>query len=188
MINPYSAGLPGELSGSSGATAVSSHGPRIDASMIIGIFHSYLNRIDKRRHFQDVLLRVASTLVVVVGGGVAVFLLVHHYEGSSFQTYFETATYLLAAGAFTYMNFGMQRYARTLTKERERRSNLALSGGTRASFGILTFQVVVWIVYVWISTTAFIQIGHRRKVDGQLRIRNCSASAQTNSMLPAGDQ
>lgn len=110
--------------------------------MIIAILLSYLNRIDQRRHFRDVFLGVAAALVLVVGGGVAAFLLISHYDGSNIQTYFETATYLVAAGALTYMTFWMQRHGRTLTKELQRRSDLALSGGTRAGLGLLAFQAV----------------------------------------------
>lgn len=114
----------------------------IEASMIIAILLSYLNRIGQRRYFQDVFLGVAAALVLVVGGGVAAFLLINQYDGSNIQTYFETATYLVAAGALTYMTFWMQRHARTLTKELEYRSDLALSGGTRAGLGLLAFQAV----------------------------------------------
>jgi high-affinity iron transporter len=114
----------------------------IEASMIIAILLSYLNRLGQRRHFRDVFLGVAAALVLVVGGGVAAFVLVKHYDGSNVQTYFETATYLLAAAALTYMTFWMQRHARTLTKELQRRSDLALSGGTRAGLGLLAFQAV----------------------------------------------
>jgi high-affinity iron transporter len=114
----------------------------IEASMIIAILLSYLNRLGQRRHFRDVFLGVAVALVLVVGGGVAAFLLVRHYDGSNVQTYFETATYLLAATALTYMTFWMQSHARTLTRELQHRSDVALSGGTRAGLGLLAFQAV----------------------------------------------
>jgi high-affinity iron transporter len=114
----------------------------IEASMIIAILLSYLNRMGQRRHFRDVFLGVAVALVLVVGGGIAAFLLINQYDGSNIQTYFETTTYLVAAGALTYMTFWMQRHARTLTKDLERRSDLALSGGTRAGLGLLAFQAV----------------------------------------------
>jgi high-affinity iron transporter len=114
----------------------------IEASMIIAILLSYLNRISQRRHFRDVFAGVASALVLVIGGGIAAFLLINQYNGSNVQTYFETATYLVAAGALTYMTFWMQRHARTLSQELERRSDLALSGGTRAGLGLLAFQAV----------------------------------------------
>jgi high-affinity iron transporter len=114
----------------------------IEASMIVAILLAYLDRIGQRRHFRDVLLGVAAALLLVLGGGIAAFVLISQYDGSTVQTYFETATYLLAAAALTYMTFWMQRHARSLTSELERRSDLALSGGTRMGLGVLAFQAV----------------------------------------------
>jgi high-affinity iron transporter len=114
----------------------------IEASMIVAILLSYLKRIGQRRHFRDVFLGVGAAMVLTIAGGVAAFYLIRQYDGSNVQTYFETATYLIAAGALTYMTFWMQRHARSLNKELERRSDLALSGGTRLSFGLLAFQAV----------------------------------------------
>ncbi len=114
----------------------------IEASMIVAILLAYLRRIGQRRHFRDVYLGVAAALVLVLGGGIAAFFLIRQYEGSNVQTYFETATYLLAAAVLTYMTFWMQRHARDLTKELQRRSDRALSHGTRWGLGVLAFQAV----------------------------------------------
>jgi high-affinity iron transporter len=114
----------------------------IEASMIIAILLSYLQRIGQRQHFRDVYWGVAAALVLVLGGGVAAFFLIKQYEGSNVQTYFETATYVLAAVVLTYMTFWMQRHAKGLAKELERRSDLALSRGTRWGLGLLAFQAV----------------------------------------------
>jgi len=114
----------------------------IEASMIVAILLSYLDRIGQRRHFKDVLLGVAAAMAVVTVGGVAAFLLIDQYSGSNVQTYFETATYLIAAAALTYMTFWMQRHSRTMKADLERRSNEALSGKARAGLGVLSFQAV----------------------------------------------
>jgi len=114
----------------------------IEASMIVAILLSYLKRIGQRRHFRDVFLGVGAAMVLTIAGGVAAFYFIRQYNGSNVQTYFETATYLIAAGALTYMTFWMQRHARSLNKELERRSDLALSGSTRLSFSLLAFQAV----------------------------------------------
>ena len=58
------------------------------------------------------------------------------------QTYFETATYLLAAVILTYMTFWMQMHSKGLAKELEHRSDLALSTGKRWGLGLLAFQAV----------------------------------------------
>jgi len=114
----------------------------IEASMIVAILLSYLQRIEQRQHFRDVYWGVAAALVLVFGGGVAAFVLIKQYEGSNVQTYFETTTYVVAAIVLTYMTFWMQNHAKDLSKELERRSNLALSKGTRWGLGLLAFQAV----------------------------------------------
>ncbi len=114
----------------------------IEASMIVAILLSYLKRIGQRRHFRDVYWGVAAALLLVIAGGIAAYVFIDEYSGSNVQTYFETTTYLLAAGALTYMTFWMQRHARSLAQELERRSDVALSGGARAGLGLLAFQAV----------------------------------------------
>ncbi len=114
----------------------------IEASMIVAILLAYLERIGQRQHFRDVFSGVLAALVLTLGGGIAAFFLIRHYDGSNVQTYFETATYLLAAVILTYMTFWMQRHAKGLAKELEHRSNLALSTGKRWGLGLLAFQAV----------------------------------------------
>jgi high-affinity iron transporter len=110
--------------------------------MIVAILLAYLQRIGQRRHFRDVFSGVAAALVLTLGGGIAAYFLIRHYEGSNVQTYFETATYLLAAVILTYMTFWMQLHAKGLAKELEHRSDLALSKGRRWGLGLLAFQAV----------------------------------------------
>ena len=114
----------------------------IEASMIVAILLAYLQRSGQRRHFRDVFSGVAAALVLTLGGGIAAFFLIRHYEGSNVQTYFETATYLLAAVVLTYMTFWMQLHAKGLTLELEHRSDHALSKGRRWGLGLLAFQAV----------------------------------------------
>jgi high-affinity iron transporter len=110
--------------------------------MIVAILLAYLHRTGQRRHFRDVFSGVAAALVLTLGGGIAAFFLIRHYEGSNVQTYFETATYLLAAVILTYMTFWMQLHSKGLAKELEQRSDLALSKGKRWGLGLLAFQAV----------------------------------------------
>jgi high-affinity iron transporter len=114
----------------------------IEASMIVAILLAYLQRIGQRQHFRDVYSGVAAALVLVLAGGIAAYFLIKHYEGSNVQTYFETATYLLAAVILTYMTFWMQVHAKGLAKALEHRSNVALSKGNRWGLGLLAFQAV----------------------------------------------
>lgn len=114
----------------------------IEASMIVAILLAYLDRTGQRRHFRDVFAGVAAALVLVAAGGVAAFELIHRYSGSRVQTIFEASTYVLAAIVLTYMTFWMQLHARTISKDLERRSEEAMSGGARVGLGLLAFQAV----------------------------------------------
>lgn len=114
----------------------------IEASTIVAILLAYLDRAGQRRHFRDVFAGVGAALLLVAVGGVAAFVLVHHYSGSRVQTIFETCTYVLAAIVLTYMTFWMQLHARTISKDLERRSEEAMSGGARVGLGLLAFQAV----------------------------------------------
>jgi high-affinity iron transporter len=114
----------------------------VEASMIIAILLAYLSRIGQRRHFRDVFLGVGAAFVLVAGGGVAAYALISQYDGSTAQTVFETVTYLIAVAALTYMTFWMKRHARGLTTELQRRSDQALSSGSRVGLGVLSFQAV----------------------------------------------
>ncbi len=114
----------------------------VEASMIIAILLAYLDRIGKRAHFRDVFWGVAAAFVLVLGGGIAAYYLIKHYDGSDVQTIFETTTYLLAAAILTYMTFWMQKNARGLTHELERRSQDVLSTGSRWGLALLAFQAV----------------------------------------------
>ncbi|MGH9020454.1 MAG: FTR1 family iron permease [Acidimicrobiales bacterium] len=114
----------------------------IEASMIVAILLSYLGRINQREHFRDVYLGVGAALVLVFAGGVAAYAFIRHYDGSTVQTYFETATYVIAATALTYMTFWMHRHAPSIAGELRARSDAALSAGTRWGLGLLAFQAV----------------------------------------------
>jgi high-affinity iron transporter len=114
----------------------------IEASMIVAILLAYLDRTGQRRHFRDVFLGVGAAFVLISAGGVAAYVLIHRYDGSRAQVIFETVTYVLAAAVLTYMTFWMQRHARTMSGELERRSDEALSGGARFGLGALAFQAV----------------------------------------------
>ena len=114
----------------------------IEASMIIAILLAYLDRSGHRRNFRDVFWGVGAAVVLAISGGVAAYLLIHQYAGSRVQSIFEMGTYLLAAAALTYMTFWMNAHARTMSRELERRSDAALSRGTRAGMGLLAFTAV----------------------------------------------
>ncbi len=114
----------------------------IEASMIVAILLSYLAQIGQRQRFRDVYLGVGAALGLVVVGGLAAYLLIESYSGSLVQTYFETATYLLAAVVLTGMTLWMHAHAPTMARELRARSELALSRSERFGLGVLAFQAV----------------------------------------------
>jgi len=114
----------------------------IEASMIVAILLSYLNQINKREHFRDVFLGVGAAFALILGGGIAAYIAISNYNNSNFKTYFETATYLVAAAVLTGMTFWMHKHARTMSKELQARSDAALTTGHRWGLGILSFQSV----------------------------------------------
>jgi high-affinity iron transporter len=114
----------------------------VEASMIVAILLAYLSRIGARQHFRDVFLGVGAALVLVIAGGITAYELISTYDGSTVQTIFETVTFLVAVVALTYMTFWMKQHARGLTTELQRRSDHALSSGSRWGLGILSFQAV----------------------------------------------
>jgi|SRR5438270_2209001 len=110
--------------------------------MIIAILCAYLDRAGQRRHFRDVFVGVGAALVLMVAGGVAAYLTLKTYAGSRTQTIFETATYLVAATALTYMTFWMRNHSRSLSSELRSRADAALDGRARFGLSILSFQAV----------------------------------------------
>jgi high-affinity iron transporter len=114
----------------------------IEASIIVAILLSYLSQINKREHFRDVFLGVGAAFVLILVGGIAAYLLINQYSGSNIQAYFETVTYVIAASFLTIMPFWMHKHARTMSKELQQRSDVALSKGTRMGLGVLAFQAV----------------------------------------------
>jgi high-affinity iron transporter len=114
----------------------------IEASMIVAILLAYLKRLGQTSYFRDVFWGVGAALVLTLAGGVAAYVAISQYSGSNVQTYFETATYVLAAGFMTAMTFWMHKHARTMTHELQVRSDQALSRGNRWGLGLLSFQAV----------------------------------------------
>lgn len=110
--------------------------------MIVAILLAYLARIDQRQYFRDVYLGVGTALILVLGGGIGAFFLIKQYDGSNVQSYFETATYVIAAAALTYMTFWMHKHARTMAQDLQSRSDVALSKGSQWGLGLLAFQAV----------------------------------------------
>jgi len=114
----------------------------IEASMIVSILLAFLDRAGAREHFRDVFIGVGAALVLATGGGTAIYFTIRNYDGTRFQTIFETGTYLLAVVVLTYMTFWMRAHARSLSSELRSRAEQAMGRRERLGLGLLAFQAV----------------------------------------------
>ena len=114
----------------------------IEASMIVSVLLAFLDQIGQRRYFRDVLFGVAAALVVAAGGAVAIYFTIRNYDGTRFQTIFETCTYVLAAVILTYMTFWMRAHARSIAHDLRSKAEEAMDGHKRLGLGLLAFQAV----------------------------------------------
>jgi high-affinity iron transporter len=113
-----------------------------EASIIVAILLSYLERSGRRSEFRSVFLGVAFAALLAAGGGVAAYLTIHTYAGSRVQTIFETATYGLAVVILTYMTFWMRSHARTISSELAAKAESTFGRRERLGVGLLAFQAV----------------------------------------------
>lgn len=114
----------------------------VEASMIVAILLSYLERAGLRRHFRDVFAGVAAALILAGAAGVAIYLTVRTYAGTRGQLLFETGTFVLAATLLTYMTFWLRKHARTISSELQHRAERAVGRGERVGLALLAFQAV----------------------------------------------
>ncbi len=114
----------------------------VEGSMVVAILLAYLARIDRREHFRDVFLGVGAALALALVGGLVAYVTIRTYAGSTAQTIFETATYLLATALLTYMTFWMRAHARHLSRELHQQLERAMGRRARWSLGLVAFQAV----------------------------------------------
>jgi high-affinity iron transporter len=113
-----------------------------EASIIVAILCSYLDRTGQRRHFREVFVGVGLAAGLATAGGFAAYYTVRSYSGSRVQTIFETATYIVAVVVLTYMTFWMRRHARAMSRDLAARADRALGRKERYGLGLLAFQAV----------------------------------------------
>lgn len=111
----------------------------LEASLIIGILFAVLRQLGQLHYRRAVWGGIALAIVGSALGGVAIYATIREYDGTTFQTIFETGTYLLAVVLLTYMTFWMQSHSRTLKKELTAKAGAASSG---FALGLLAFTSV----------------------------------------------
>ena len=111
----------------------------LEASLIVSILFAALHQLGQTRHMRAVWIGVGLAVAAALVGGAALYATVREYDGSTFQTVFETITYLVAVVLLTTMTFWMQRHSRTLKKEITEKATSASSG---FALGLLAFTTV----------------------------------------------
>jgi high-affinity iron transporter len=111
----------------------------IEASLIVSILLAALRQLGQTRQMRAVWTGVALAILGSLAGGVVVYATVREYDGTTFQTIFETATFLAAVVLLTGMTFWMQTHSRTLKKEITAQASAAGSG---FGLGLLAFTTV----------------------------------------------
>lgn len=113
----------------------------LEASMIVSILLAALRQLGQpARQIRAIWLGVALAVVASIGGGLVLFLTLREYDGSKFQTVFETIAYLVAVVLLTSMTFWVQRHSRTL--KRDLTAKTAATGGSALALGLLAFTTV----------------------------------------------
>lgn len=111
----------------------------LEASLIVSILFAALRQLGQQGRSRVVWLGVGLAVIASLLGGIAIYITVRDYDGSTFQTIFETITYLLAVVLLTSMTFWMQQHSRSLKKEIAAKASVAGSG---FALGLLAFTTV----------------------------------------------
>ena len=86
-----------------------------------------------------VWIGIGLAVLASLGGGVVIYITIREYDGSTFQTIFETITYLIAVVLLTSMTFWLQSHTRSLKKDLTSQATMA---GSAFGLGLLAFFTV----------------------------------------------
>lgn len=111
----------------------------LEASLIVSILLAALRQLGQMHQARAVWTGVILAVLGSLAGGAVVYMTVRAYDGSTFQTIFETITYLFAVVLLTTMTFWMQKNSRTLKKDITAKASMAGSG---FALGLLAFTTV----------------------------------------------
>lgn len=111
----------------------------LEASLIVSILFAALRQLGQMEKARAVWFGVGLAALASLIGGLTLYITIHNYVGSTFQTVFETVTYLVAVVLLTTMTFWMQKHSRSLKKEIVAKASVAGSG---LALGLLAFTTV----------------------------------------------
>ncbi len=111
----------------------------LEASLIVSILFAALRQLGQMHKARAVWTGVILAVLCALLGGILLYITIRTYDGSTFQTVFETITYLIAVVLLTTMTFWMQKHSRSLKKEIVAQASAAGSG---FALGLLAFTTV----------------------------------------------
>ena len=111
----------------------------LEASLIVSILLAALRQMGQLQQMRAVWIGVGLAVLASIAGGVILYTTVREYDGSTFQTIFETITYLIAVVLLTTMTFWLQAHSRNLKKEIVAKVSVSGSG---LALGLLAFSTV----------------------------------------------
>src|SRR5947209_980390 len=111
----------------------------LEASLIVSLLLAALRQLGQANQARAVWVGVGLAVLGSLLGGLTLYVTVREYAGTTFQTAFETITYLVAVVLLTTMTFWMQRHSRNLKKELVAKASSATSG---FALGLLAFTTV----------------------------------------------
>ncbi len=111
----------------------------LEASLIVSLLFAALRQLGMTHQMRAVWIGVGLAVLASLLGGVALYVTIHNYAGSTFQSIFETITYLVAVVLLTTMTFWMQSHSRSMKKEFMAKASAASSG---LALGLLAFSTV----------------------------------------------
>jgi high-affinity iron transporter len=111
----------------------------LEACLIVSIFFAALCQLGQTHQVRAVWTGVGLAVVSSLLGGLALYMTVRDYDGSTFQTVFETLTYLMAVVLLTTMTFLIQQHSRAMKRETIAKASTAGSG---FALGLLAFTTV----------------------------------------------
>ena len=111
----------------------------LEASLIVSLLFAALRQLGMTHQMRAVWIGVGLAVLCSLLGGVALYVTIHNYAGSTFQTIFETITYLVAVVLLTTMTFWMQSHSRSMKKEFMAKASASSSG---FALGLLAFSTV----------------------------------------------
>jgi high-affinity iron transporter len=111
----------------------------LEASLIVSILFAALRQLGELKKMRAVWIGIGLAVLASLGGGAIIYITIREYDGSTFQTIFETITYLVAVVLLTSMTFWLQSHTRTLKKDLTSQATMA---GSAFGLGLLAFFTV----------------------------------------------